>query len=137
MTFEELRARLANFKKTGELDKVIMAKLASLLPVKELAYKFFKDAADSTIEFESDDKFLNWLNDLTKEFIRCEQKSPDRHTDRIFVPVQKIALSMGEGDRVYRISMAGFVAMLRAAPRPPIDDSETERIEARYGVKVV
>jgi hypothetical protein len=122
---------------TGELDKVIMTKLASLLPVKELAYKFLNDAADSTLEFESEDNFLNWLNDLTREFIACEQKKPDRHTDRIFVPAQKICLSMGEADRVYRISMAGLVAMIRAAPRPPIDASEAERIEARYGVEVV
>ena len=140
MSFETLWAKIANFKKTGELDKVIMAKLVALLPVKQMAYAFLENAANASPEFESDDAFLNWLNDLLNEFVRAEGAHdglPDRHTGRIFAPGVKVGMSHAEADRVYRESLAGLVAKIRAAPRPPIGDSEAEWIEKQYGVKVV
>jgi len=150
MKFDDLKNKLAQLKRTGQLDKYIMEKLTHLLPVKQLAYKFLKDAADATHEFESDDAWLNWFNSIMSDFVLREMERPpkpddirdglapeDRDTARIIIPAKKVGMSMLEADRVYRESMVGLVAMLRAASRPPLDASETEKVERMYKVKVV
>ena len=140
MNFGELWAKIAHFKITGELDKIIMAKLAALLPVKQMAYGFLEAAANGSPEFESDDKFLNYFDEIFGKLIAGEAAHdglPDRHTDRIFVPGRKIVMSHAEADRVYRKPLVAFACLIRAGPRPPISDSEAEEIEKRYGIKVV
>ena len=130
-----LRARVAGFRATGELDKIIMTKLMHLEPVKAMMLKFLQDAADNTPDFDGDDEWLRWLDGKNKIFLAGENEPTRKGTLRALVPAIKIGMGVIEADGVYKNSAKGYVAILRAVDPPPLSPLEKDKIKTRYGIK--